>query len=41
MQRLAKAEEVAWLATFLASEKAAYITGETIAIDGGVVQNMI
>ena len=41
MQRLAQPEEIAWLVTFLASEKAAYITGETIAIDGGVVQNML
>jgi 3-oxoacyl-[acyl-carrier protein] reductase len=41
MQRLARPEEIAWLVTFLASEKAAYITGKTIAIDGGVVQNML
>jgi 3-oxoacyl-[acyl-carrier protein] reductase len=41
MQRLAQPEEIAWLVTFLASEKAAYITGETIAIDGGVVQKMM
>jgi 3-oxoacyl-[acyl-carrier protein] reductase len=41
MQRLAQPEEIAWLVTFLASEKAAYITGTTIPVDGGVVQNML
>lgn len=41
MQRLARPDEIAWLVTFLASEKAGYITGTTIPIDGGVVQNMI
>ncbi len=41
MQRLAQPEEIAWLVTFLASEKAAYISGTTIPIDGGVVQNML
>ncbi len=39
--RLAKPEEVAALVTFLASERAAYITGTTIPIDGGVVQSML
>ena len=33
--RLGKAVEVAYLAEFLASEKAAFITGQTIGIDGG------
>lgn len=33
--RMASADEVAYLAQFLASEKAAYITGQTIGIDGG------
>jgi 3-oxoacyl-[acyl-carrier protein] reductase len=41
MQRLAQPEEIGWLVTFLASEKAAYITGTTIPIDGGMVQNML
>jgi 3-oxoacyl-[acyl-carrier protein] reductase len=41
MQRLAQPEEIAWLVTFLASEKAAYITGTTIPVDGGVVQSML
>ncbi len=34
--RFGEAEEVAELAAFLASDKAAYITGETIAITGGL-----
>jgi NAD(P)-dependent dehydrogenase (short-subunit alcohol dehydrogenase family) len=33
--RVGKAEEIADLIFFLASEKAGWITGETIAIDGG------
>jgi 3-oxoacyl-[acyl-carrier protein] reductase len=33
--RLGKPEELAALVTFLASEQAAYITGTTIAVDGG------
>ena len=35
MQRVGKPEEVANLVSFLVSEKAAYITGQVIAIDGG------
>jgi 3-oxoacyl-[acyl-carrier protein] reductase len=34
--RLGRAEEVAELAVFLASDKAAYITGQVICIDGGI-----
>jgi 3-oxoacyl-[acyl-carrier protein] reductase len=34
--RLGELEEVAHLATFLASDRAAYITGEVIRIDGGM-----
>ncbi len=34
--RVGRAEEVADLVAFLASEDAAYITGQTIAIDGGM-----
>jgi len=34
--RFGKAEEVAHLASFLASDKAAYITGEIININGGI-----
>lgn len=34
--RVGKLPEVAYLVTFLASDKAAYITGEVIRVDGGV-----
>jgi glucose 1-dehydrogenase len=37
--RLGKPEEVAGLAAFLASEEAAYITGSTYFIDGGLIRN--
>lgn len=36
LNRFGKAEEVAHLVSFLASEKAAYITGEVININGGI-----
>jgi 3-oxoacyl-[acyl-carrier protein] reductase len=35
--RMGTADEVAKLATFLASDEAAYITGQVIDIDGGLV----
>jgi len=35
VKRLGSTEEVAWLTLFLASPMAAYITGETIYVDGG------
>ena len=34
--RIGKLPEVAYLVTFLASDKAAYITGEVIRVDGGL-----
>jgi 3-oxoacyl-[acyl-carrier protein] reductase len=37
MKRLAEPEDVGWAVRFLASEEAAYITGQTIVIDGGQV----
>ena len=37
--RMGKSEEVAALAAFLASEEAAYITGSTYVIDGGLMRN--
>jgi 3-oxoacyl-[acyl-carrier protein] reductase len=36
MKRFGKVEDVAALAAFLASDEAAYITGQTIAVDGGM-----
>lgn len=36
LKRFAKPEEIASLAVFLASDQAAYITGQTIVIDGGM-----
>ena len=37
MGRFGRPEEVAWAAVFLASEAASYITGHTLAVDGGWV----
>jgi 3-oxoacyl-[acyl-carrier protein] reductase len=34
--RLARTEEVGQLASFLCSDEAAYINGETVTIDGGL-----
>lgn len=36
LQRMGEPAEVAHLVTFLASDKAAYITGEVIRVDGGI-----
>jgi len=36
MRRLGTAEEVAALAAFLASDEAAYITGQTVSVSGGL-----
>lgn len=38
MKRFGEPEEVAYLATFLASDKAGFITGTTIQIDGGAIK---
>jgi 3-oxoacyl-[acyl-carrier protein] reductase len=37
MKRAGRAEEVADLVGFLASEQAAYITGQVISINGGMI----
>jgi acetoacetyl-CoA reductase len=39
MQRLATPVEVAQAVAYLASDKAAYITGETLALNGGLYMN--
>ena len=36
MKRFGKPDEVAQLVVFLASDKAAYITGQVISINGGL-----
>lgn len=40
MQRLGKPEELAALITFLASERASYITGTAIQVDGGLIKGI-
>jgi len=37
MKRMGEAEDIAHAATFLASDRAAYITGQTLVVDGGLV----
>jgi 3-oxoacyl-[acyl-carrier protein] reductase len=38
--RIGRPEEMAWAAAFLCSERAAYITGTAIAVDGGVLRGI-
>ena len=39
LKRMGKPEEVAYLVSFLASARAAYITGKVFTIDGGLINN--
>jgi len=41
MRRLGEPDEFAALAAFLASEQAAYITGQSIAVDGGWIRSLL
>jgi len=41
MRRLGEPTEFAALAAFLASARASYITGQSIAIDGGWIRNIL
>jgi 3-oxoacyl-[acyl-carrier protein] reductase len=41
MRRLGESEELAALATFLASERAGYITAQSIAVDGGWIRSLL
>lgn len=40
LKRAAAPEEVAWAILFLASDEASYITGQAIAVDGGITASM-
>jgi 3-oxoacyl-[acyl-carrier protein] reductase len=39
--RIGKPEEFASVVTFLASERASYVNGTSIAIDGGIVRSLL
>ena len=41
MQRMGEPGELAALVAFLASERAGYITGATIQVDGGYVRSLL
>jgi len=41
MRRLGEVKEFAALAAFLASERASYITGQSIAVDGGWIRSLL
>ena len=41
LKRLGSADDIAECAMFLASDKAGYITGENIAVDGGVIHSVL
>lgn len=39
MKRLARPEEIAEAVAYLASDASAYITGETLSVNGGLYMN--
>ena len=39
--RIGRPEELAWLVVFLASERASFITGTTVSVDGGAYSGMV
>lgn len=41
LRRIGKPEEFAAAAAFLASERASYITGVSLAVDGGTIKNLL
>ncbi|HDJ83999.1 MAG TPA: SDR family oxidoreductase [Desulfurococcaceae archaeon] len=40
MERLGKPEELGWLVAFLASEKASFMNGAVMLIDGGFLRSI-